>query len=126
MKRYLLVLVSIIALLGIVGCNKDKNKTDNNTNTDRYYVRYEVSVSSNHYGTMHVAVNTEKGINTFEISSHSFSETFGPIDYGFNTSVSASIGYSGTLSSSIYVCKNNDPFVLKAVGNSTAEYTIDF
>lgn len=127
MKKYLLVLVSILALVLFTACNKDKNKTENSTSIDRYYVRYEVSVSSVYTGTLHVNVNTENGIKTFEVSSKLFSETFGPVDYGFQTSVSASFGgYSGTLSSSIYVCKNNDPFVLKATGGSTAEYTIDF
>lgn len=126
MKKYLLVLVSLLSLVLFTACNKDKNKTENSTSIDRYYVRYEVSVSSVHTGTLYVYVNTEKGIKSFEISNKLFSEIFGPVDYGFNTSVSSSFSYSGTLSSKIYVCKNNDPFVLKATGGSTAEYTIDF
>ena len=117
MKKLSVLLFGIVAII-MSGCSKDKGS---------YYVRYDVTLTSVYIGTMTVEVNTEKGVQSFQTPSKTFSETFGPVNKGFNASVSASHDlYYGTLNTSIYVCKGEDPFVLKATGSSSAEYTIDF
>lgn len=117
MRKIFIILLGIITLL-FVSCSKDKGN---------YYVRYDVSVTSIYIGTMTVAVNTEKGEQSFQSSSKTFSETFGPVDKGFKASIRADFDrpYS-ELNSNIYVCRGEEPFVLKATGSSTAEYVIDY
>lgn len=117
MRKIFIILLGI-ALFLLVSCSKDKGN---------YYVRYDVSVTSIYIGTMTVGVNTEKGEQSFQTSSKTFSETFGPVNKGFRASINAGFDrpYS-ELNTSIYVCRGEDPFVLKATGSSTAEYVIDF
>ena len=124
MKKLSILLIGLVTMI-MVSCSKDND--DYTQINDRYYVRYDVTLSSSYIGTMTVNVNTEKGAQTFQTSSKIFSETFGPVDKGFKASVSASHDlYYGVLYSSIYVCKGDEPFALKATGASSAEYTIDF
>lgn len=125
MKKISVLLIGLLTMI-MVSCSKDND--DSTQINDRYYVRYDVTVTTIHIGgTMSLILNTENGMQNFQTTSKVFSETFGPVNKGFNTSVSASTSYSdGILSSSIYVCKGNEPFVLKATGTSSAEYTIDF
>ena len=118
MKKHLVLLLALAATVLMTSCTKSKGD---------YYVRYDVTLTSVYIGTMTVEVNTEKGVQSFQTSSKTFSETFGPVNKGFNASISASHDlYYGTLNTSIYVCKGEDPFVLKATGSSSAEYVIDF
>lgn len=119
MKKILLLL-SFAAILMMTGCGKD--------NDVRYYVKYEVSVSSVHIGDLYVDAKTEKGTQSFKTSSKVFSETFGPVSKGFAASVTAHTDYSvtGGIHSSIYVCRGEEPFVLKATGSSAVDYVIDF
>ena len=125
MKRIIL-LFSIVAALFMAGCTKDNEQQEPTGNDVRYYVRYEVSASSIHIGTMDVSVSTEKGTQSFQTSSKLFSETFGPVAKGFTAKVSATSNYGASFISSIYVCRGEEPFVLKATGTSSAEYVIDF
>lgn len=127
MKK-LLLLLSIATVMIMTGCSKD-NDQDSPVNGVRYYVKYEVFVSSSHYGDLFVDVNTEKGTQSFTIPrSSSFSETFGPVSKGFAASVTARTNFTvtGGIYSSIYVCRGEEPFVLKATGSSSADYVIDF
>ena len=126
MKRILLLL-SFAALLMMTGCSKD-NDQDTPVDGVRYYVRYEVSVSSIYIGDLFVDAKTEKGIQSFKLSGKLFSETFGPVSKGFAASVTAHADYivTGGYYSSIYVCRGEEPFVLKATGSSSANYVIDF
>ena len=131
MKRKLFFIFSFMMLLTMVSCVKDSEHepavNEQQENNARYYVKYEVVVSSRHTGTMGVTVNTENGEKTFNTSSNHFLETFGPVEKGFAARVSTSVSYSITsASSSIYVCKEGEPFVLKATGYLGASYVIDF
>ena len=118
MKKLFTILFLGIATLLLVSCTKDKGN---------YYVKYDVTISSVYMGTMTVDVNTENGLQSFQTSSKTFSETFGPVNKGFKASVQTSYSHhAGSLNSCIYVCKGEAPFVLKATGTSSAEYIIDF
>ena len=125
MKKLLLLFAIAVTIL-MTGCTKDDEQQTPTGNDVRYYVRYEVSASASSLYTfsMYVNVNTEKGSQSFRTSSKLFSETFGPVSKGFSTKVSAS--GNATFLTSIYVCRGEEPFVLKATGTSSAEYTIDF
>lgn len=129
MKRFWVLFFGMLVII-MASCTKEddlNNHQEQSDNTERYYVRYDVTLSSSYIGTMTVNVNTEKGVQTFQTSSKTFSEIFGPVEKGFKASVSASHDlYYGVLFSRIYVCKGDEPFVLKATGSSSAEYTIDF
>lgn len=78
---------------------------------------------------MTVAVNTESGMQTISVSSLNgylgFSETYGPVSKGFNASITAFIE-PGRPSTRIYVCRGEEPFVLKATGENKSEYVIDY
>ena len=126
MKK-LLLLFSFAAVLMMTGCGKD-NELDSPENDVRYYVKYEVSVSSSYIGDLYVDAKTERGTQSFKTSSKLFSETFGPVSKGFAASVTAHTDYTvtGAMHSSIYVCRGEEPFVLKATGSSSADYVIDF
>lgn len=131
MKKLFFLLLGLVSVTLIISCSKDNELQELTQepleNSARYYVKYDVLVSSRHTGTMDVTVNTENGTRTFSTSSNHFSETFGPVEKGFNCQVSASVSYSITsATTSIYVCKDGEPFVLKATGSLGASYTIDF
>ena len=133
MKRLLIILCSSIIILGFSSCFTD------NTN---YSVKYEAKITSIYYGAeANYTVSTENGTKTITTDSKSFSETFGPVKKGFTASISGQSEYPQTNSSmvvSIYVCKGEEPFSLKAQDESkensisdsgisaSASYTIDF
>ena len=129
MKRYLILLMLMSSAL-MFSCNKsDDTKADDK---DFYYVRYEAIVSTNHYPTTYITVNTDSGINKFEVDK-TFEEIFGPVSKDFRAEInvdSEGAGWSET-TASIYVSKNNGPFALKAYKTVTGSkiklsYKIDF
>lgn len=133
MKRLLIILCSSIIIWGFSSCFTD------NTN---YYVKYEANITGIYYGAeANYTVSTENGAKTITTDSKSFSETFGPVKKGFTASITGQSEYPQTNSSmvvSIYVCKGEEPFSLKAQDESkensisdsgisaSASYTIDF
>ena len=67
---------------------------------------------------------TESGIKSFDnYKGKVFSETFGPLQKGFETGISVN---TSDCEVAIYISKNNNPFVLKASGRTYCSYTIDF
>lgn len=114
------VLIIALAAFAFAACNGDDNSVDNKVpegnNDDRYYVKYEAR--NNLYYLGNVSVNTEKGVQRFEVNSMSFSQTFGPVKKGFKANITVS-QTSGTTVSSIYVCIGEEPFVLKQTGNAS-------
>lgn len=118
MKKHVVLLLVFSYILMMASCTKEKTN---------YYVKYDVaSTGTNHIGTMTLNLNTERGMQTISTSSKVFSETFGPVSKGFEATVSAAASYPTYLNTSIYVCKGQEPFVLKATGTSSAQYVIDF
>ncbi len=116
MKKHLVLLVALVATLIMASCSKEEAN---------YYVKYEASAYTPHASTIYISVNTENGVQSIQAPGNTFSETFGPVQKGFKASISASVSV-GTTSTSIYVSRGEEPFVLKATGGETAEYVIDF
>lgn len=127
MKWISFIVVSVLVVL--CSCtkyevDKDSNSgntggnTGNNSNTDNYYVKY--SVSAYRGASYSVSFMTENGYAT-ERTTGGYSRTCGPVHKGFRASISSTHGLVY-----IYVCKNTEPFVLKASGTSSASYTINF
>ena len=132
MSKYLYKLLFIALILGLSGCEKNRNEEpdDPYANAD-YYVKYEAKVTSNHTGTVVYYVSTEDDGMTFN-SGNSFSKTFGPFKKGgwAYIEVDASNISSATCMASIYVCRGSEPFTLKATKTGgkklVLEYTIDY
>ena len=114
----------------IVGCEK--------SNTDEYYVKYEVDSSTIYSGgKLDVTINTEKSdAITITINQRVLWEIIiGPVNKGFKAEmqVEASDIRDLKLYTNIYVSKNNSPFALKAIDGSdtprdfvSIDYTIDY
>ena len=85
---------------------------------DSYYVKYTFNQRTNYYsaGTVKYSYTTAGGTVAGSETS-SVSETFvvGPIKKGFQAKISVSFvrSYMGTITSSIYVSKNDGDYVLK-------------
>ena len=132
MKRLSFIICTTIILLGLTACYKEPDKEP-----DNYYVKYEAQIASIHTGgTAKYVVSTENGSTSITSRSKTWTETFGPVKKGFTASISGETsGYGGTLTLNIYVCRGEEPFVIKAqqVFNSAdfsvsgaISYTIDF
>ncbi|MBR2931553.1 MAG: hypothetical protein IKC30_02285 [Rikenellaceae bacterium] len=119
MKRFLSLLSVCLCAVILSSC-EEPNPTETPEDNATYYVKYEAS--SSHYLSS-VTVNTDIGKQTFNArTSTTFSETFGPVNRGFDASIECAV--SGL--TYIYVSKENGPFALKASGGKSASYTIDF
>lgn len=112
MKRILLIASVFFISVVLNSCSSVED--------DRYYVKYEANDSIHYLGK--VIVNTENGIREFTVNNISFSQIFGPVKKGFIATVTA---YNAT-TVSIYVCKGEEPFVLKHAGSTRGYYVIDF
>ncbi|MBL7967748.1 MAG: hypothetical protein JNK09_12165 [Prolixibacteraceae bacterium] len=134
----MILILGFIVNLGIinVGCEKD-NESNVETN-DEYYVKY-IAKSSSMYSLSRSAVFTlENNTNsTLTFNTSQWEMTIGPVRKGFHASLKASFNTSQILAKTyidveIHVCKNDDPFTLKAsniseqVRNSAStSYTIN-
>lgn len=139
-KALTFALVCLLVGISLTGCKKSN---------DSYYVRYEVAAKSTHYETAKIEVETDNGNETISLTINPssstyfhlqncvnvFSEQYGPVPKGFNSSINASIVNASSFSSvslevAIYVSRNNEPFVLKASNSGgsscNASYTIDY
>lgn len=124
MKR---ILILTTFLLTLAGCSKIANNSDSEA---RYYIRYEAKFNPvTSRASNHVSVATADGMITFGIgSSSAFSDVFGPFKPGFTAKIDQTVkelAFSSTDGVKIYVCRDNEPFVLAAYGNPNAEYTIE-
>lgn len=116
MKRTVCIIMFTISIL-VFACSCSKNDGDE----ANYYVRYSVSARSSAY-----AINfaTEDDVEVYHVTTSSgYSRTCGPVRKGFKASINSSCSDGNVY---IYVCKNSEPFVLKAYGRSSASYIIDF
>jgi len=123
MKKLLFIAsIIVLSLCFLTGCDKPSN---------RYYIKYEVTINGMENGETHVTVNTENGEQSF-VTPREFSETFGPVKRNFVAKISAynTALYGATINVRIYACKGEEAFVLKASasnnGKAEAEYRIDF
>lgn len=100
----------------------------------RYYVRYEVQFTTQHNNANRVIKYTnEKGEQTIKLENDfTWEGTYGPVDKGFVAKLSGrcpNYSYSASIHGRIYVCREREPFVIKAEDTSreiNLRYAIDF
>ena len=123
MKGYLFLIIAILSMT-FFSCEKEteteteKTATNNDNNNDYFYVKYQISGSTYFY-IDGVSYNTENGSR-----SESFSAA-----RSFEVARITLTQYRGAPASNatkISVSKNNGPFAIKASGQSSASYTINF
>ena len=116
------LILGIIVALGVtnLGCVKETNENNNPVNEipDEYYVRYIVKSSTGGYIVDRYAnISTENNTTkNFTISNNSWEVTIGPVQKGFNASLSAGFAKSLarlSISAELHVSKNNAQFTLK-------------
>lgn len=129
MKKRITLLATIIVALFMVSCEKDNleyyNNDDYNTPSDNseYYVRYTVS-STYPYIFSNVTYADVHGTGSFmNYQTRNWTVTIGPVKKGFKAHVK---NENGTATDKIEVSKNGSPFAMKASGNNSASYTINY
>jgi hypothetical protein len=124
MKNKITLLSTIIVALFMVSCEKDNIENNNNSSDNsEYYVRYSVSTSYP-YIFSDVKYADVNGTGSFmNYQTRHWTETIGPVKKGFHAYVK---NEKGTATDKIEVSKNGGPFAMKASGNNSASYSIDF
>ena len=120
MKRIITLLSISLILLSFSACTSDEPyvpdcHTEEETITEpeaNYYIKYLAQGNRN-----------AGWIKSITKQMSSWNETYGPVPKGFQASIKVS-GYCEK--TYIYVCRGEEPFVIKAEGKSSASYTIDF
>lgn len=131
MKKIIALLSALLTLLAFSSCTNEEpspSNTQQGTETDaNYYVKYTAlaygGIGYENARIESVTVETETGSKTIEPNVKSWEETYGPVSKGFKAKIQAT-GASKTVR--IYVCRGEEPFVIKAEGSSSTSYTIDF
>lgn len=107
--------------------------TSDSKKETNYYVMYEmVSQSSVGGASLKTTLNyvTEKGEQTVTTNKTSWTGSYGPLKEGDKVSFKVETNSPYQHLARIYVCKNNEPFVIKAEKYFTSKasliYTIDF
>ena len=147
--RFLISVLFTGLMVSFSSCSKDNGQVidpveENDTNYKdqkeeaRYYVKYEISSKTLHWREIRtIRYNDEKGTQTLtftpEYSSLSWEGTYGPVKKGFSALLSCDVSEIGTncmVSGRIYVCREKEPFVVKAEQSSSygvdLHYVIDF
>ena len=121
MKRFLKTILCLLpALTLIVSCN-EQPEVDNN----EYYVKYTITSGGTYYYFSDIYYKDVHGTGSAE-KGHSIKNwtvTIGPVKRGFTASVR---NEKGTGKNQIDISKNNGPFALKATGQNSASYTINY
>ena len=115
MKKIGKLLLFLISLF-VVSCNSDPI-------IDSYYVRFEGESRYNYGGTTTFTMQAGKHKHT---ATGGCNETLGPISK--KDTISFNVTGGGEITRKLYVCRNDEPFVLVAHSNGNEEltYTIDF
>lgn len=127
--NFILVLSLILVLMGCATNNG--NEPDNPYSNADYFVKYEASIKSVYSNTANYTVRTENGSEVFK-SGRSFSQTFGPFKKGFEAAITvdAHDWNQADCEARIYICRGDEPFVLKAHDSGWkgvyVSYTIDY
>lgn len=129
MKKIVTVILLSVLAFSLTGCEGFNQPSNGNSTQqqDEYYVKYTISSSFYYFGSITYAdVNGTKNDRTgdYNRTSLKWEVIVGPVKKGFNSHVSYSRGSANIVK--IEVSKNNGPFVLKASGDDSANYIIDF
>lgn len=140
-----LLFFGVALLLMFASCSKDEDdlsQLPDNSSTEqeevRYYVKYEVNNSFplSVYCDRKIVVATDEGEKSFvwnnsKTTNVKWESTYGPVGKGFQTDLRSTCSSSlGTIHARIYVCREKEPFVIKAEGSHSQsvslQYKIDF
>lgn len=127
MKKWIFIIISIVFSIALCSCEKDGEK-DGDKNDDFYYIEYKIT-SNIYFYIDGVTYNTENGSHYERCAAKStFDQICGPVNKGFLASINLTKfrGAPAANAVNIYVSKNNGPFAIKASGQYSATYTIDF
>lgn len=117
------LIISLFALFIITSCDKEEEASSNDSN----YVRYEISGNGAYGRFSNWTATTPNGTysnNGYQTAS--WSQTYEPVNRGFNCRVQIGNYISGPPTIEIHVSKNSEPFVLKvARTGSSASFTIN-
>lgn len=110
--RFINIILLLASFSTLIACSDDNDDAS-------YYVKYEVSLIGKNSPRIEYNVMTDKGVETFYSTDHSFEKIYGPVKAGFvaniNFDCSELKGYGGAYgSATIEVSKNNEPFSIKA------------
>lgn len=117
------VLISLLAMCAIcvTSCSKDNDGIEHQAEEDRYYVKYEMTISPpiKYYQlSTKISCLGDKGPVNLNTNNTSWSATYGPIkkDSKLFLDVDCNYTFSNRNDSyaRIWVSKNKEPFVLKA------------
>lgn len=151
MKRILCLLMLISTACLFNSCSKDDDndvvevikyvekdqQTNNQVEDTRYYVKYEVTCTTSKLAVERAyTFTTEKGEqivkSTNSVQTTTWEGTYGPVKKGFTTSLKCQVQteYGSSCHARIYVCREKEPFVIKAEGTGVTSlslsYQIDF
>ena len=129
MKKIVTVILLSVLAFSLTGCEGFNQPSNGNSTQqqDEYYVKYTISSSFYYFGSITYAdVNGTKHDRTgdYNRTRLNWEVIVGPVKKGFNSHISYSRGSANTVK--IEVSKNNGPFVLKASGDKSASYIINF
>ena len=136
-KNKILLVLGVVFISSLASCEKDQL---NYSDSDSYYVKYEVSSSTIYIGgKLDVRFNSEANTftNTTINQRQNWEVIVGPVSRGFNAQMHVSAPHDThdklKLYTNIYVSKNNGPFAIKEINGSDSPrdqvsigYTIDF
>lgn len=139
LRLYGLILL-VLGLFLFSSCSTDETEPDLSQSVDksRYYVKYEVTFSTQHVNTVkNVSFTTEKGTEKISFTewtnTKSWEGTYGPVDKDFKASIDCAVPnykYESTIHARIYLSRDKEPFVIKAEGSGkyslSLETKIDF
>lgn len=119
MKKLFLFLATVLMM---VACSDYNSPQQNN---DEYYVKYTIKSAGAYYYFSDIYYTDVYGIGSAEKghSVRSWTVTIGPVKKGFRASVRNDYG---TGNNQIEISKNNGPFALKASGQNSATFTINY
>lgn len=131
MKRHIKFLLHVVCItLFMSSCSPNSPELpqqSDNTDDSEYYVKYSISSSFYKFGSISYAdvrgTVTERTGN-YSNTSTKWSVTIGPVKKGFRASVRYDRGTADEVK--LEVSKNGSPFALKAKGDKSASYTIDY
>ena len=120
------------------GTSGDKEVDEDKAEKPRYYVKYEVETKTNWTNTTNeIIFYSDKGLQSVVTTGTStWTGTYGPLSYGHSVYLKIKrnnlkdYNYGGTNHARIYICREKEPFVVKAEATGKKDvdltYRIDF
>ncbi|MGI6242042.1 MAG: hypothetical protein ACOYJK_00660 [Prevotella sp.] len=134
MKKYVLLLVTILSMVACTSDNDECKSGEVKEETHAYYIKYEVFAPILVYGRGDntISYTNEAGVQKVTTENTKWEITCGPVKKGFTAQLSSRTSVTSNSSKiqiKIFVARDNEPFVLKAntedTENASVEYTVN-